>query len=294
MAITASQVKELRDRTGAGMMECKKALVDTNGNIEDAIELMRKSGAAKADKKASRIAAEGCISIQIDLDNKNAAIVEVNCETDFVGNGDEFATFAANVTKRVLTDKPENIEALNQVPISNESKSTIDEVRRAMVVKIGENIAVRRFNNLAASDYIGSYLHGARIGVLVSMEGGSEDLAKDIAMHIAASKPICVSSSDVPADILAKERDIFSAQAKESGKPDNIVEKMVEGRVKKYLAEITLTGQAFVKDPDITIGQLLEKFDAKVNSFIRFEVGEGIEKKEENFADEVMAQVRGS
>ncbi len=294
MAITASQVKELRDRTGAGMMECKKALVDTNGNIEDAIELMRKSGAAKADKKASRIAAEGCISVQIDLDNKNAAIVEVNCETDFVGNGDEFTTFAANVAKRVLTDKPSNIEALSHAPINNESKSTIDEVRRAMVVKIGENIAVRRFNNLAAADHIGSYLHGARIGVLVSMEGGSEDLSKDIAMHIAASKPICVSASDVPADILAKERDIFSAQAKESGKPDNIVEKMVEGRVKKYLAEITLTGQAFVKDPDITVGQLLEKSNAKVNAFIRFEVGEGIEKKEENFADEVMAQVRGT
>ncbi len=294
MAITASLVKELRERTGAGMMECKKALVETNGDIDGAIELMRKSGAAKADKKAGRIAAEGRISIQINLDKKNAAIVEVNCETDFVGNGDELALFADNVTKRVLNDKPNDLKALSQMAIDKESDATIDDTRRAMVVKIGENIAIRRFQNTVATDFIGSYLHGSRIGVLVSMEGGNGDLAKDIAMHIAASKPVCVSESEVPADLLAKERDIFSSQAKESGKPDNIIEKMVAGRVKKYLAEVTLTGQAFVKDPDITVGQLLEKSNAKVSSFIRFEVGEGIEKQAENFADEVMAQVRGT
>lgn len=292
MAITASLVKELRERTGAGMMECKKALVETDGDIEAAIEMMRKSGMAKADKKAGRVAAEGCITIATDDAKKTAVIVEVNCETDFVGNGDEFKGFASGVASRVLSDRPADVEALIALPLGN--GPSIDDVRRTMIAKIGENISVRRFQVVNSNGVVGCYLHGSRIGVVVNMEGGSEELAKDIAMHIAASRPVCVDESEVPADLLAKERDIFEAQSKESGKPDDIVQKMVEGRVKKYLKEVTLLGQPFVKDPDTTVEKLLKAKGAKVVSFTRLEVGEGIEKKTENFADEVMAQVRGN
>jgi elongation factor Ts len=292
MAITASQVKELRQRTGAGMMECKKALVETDGDIEAAIEQMRKSGMAKADKKADRVAAEGAIIIQMDMDRKNAAMLEVNSETDFVSGGDDFKDFANAVCANVLNDKPADLDALSASTL--ESGETVDEARRALIAKIGEKISVRRFENISTSGYLGVYLHGSGIGVVVDMEGGSEELAKDIAMHVAASKPVCVSEEQVDPELLAKEREIFSAQAKESGKPDNIVEKMIEGRVAKYLKEITLVGQPFVKDPDTTVDKLLKANNAKVISFQRYEVGEGIEKAEDNFADEVMAQVRGS
>jgi elongation factor Ts len=289
MAITASMVKELRERTGAGMMECKKALVETNGDIDAAIEMMRKSGMAKADKKAGRVAAEGTVVIKSA--GNVAAVVEVNSETDFVANGDEFQNFAKGIADCILNDKPADVDALNNCKMAD--GNTVDETRRAMIAKIGENIAVRRFKLIEAAGTVGSYLHGTRIGVVVTLDGGDEELARDIAMHIAASRPACISEADVPAEMIDKEREIFAAQAKESGKPDDIVQKMVEGRVKKFLKEITLVGQPFVKDPDTTVEKLLKSKNATVTAFERFEVGEGIEKKQENFAEEVMAQVQG-
>lgn len=290
MAITAALVKELRERTGAGMMECKKALVETDGDVEAAVEHMRKSGLAKADKKASRVAAEGVIVIDISEDGKKAAMVEVNSETDFVSKGDDFNNFSSAVAKNILEGSPADIDALMSMPLLG-ADGSVNDARQALVSKIGENIQVRRFVGLATENQFGAYLHGVRIGVLVELKGGDESLAKDVAMHIAASRPACVSEKDVSEELLAKEKAIFVAQAKESGKPDNIIEKMVEGRIRKYLAEVTLVGQPFVKDPDTTIGKLLESQGAEVISFHRLEVGEGIEKKSENFADEVMAQV---
>ncbi len=294
MAITASMVKELRERTGAGMMECKKALVESDGDIDAAIEAMRKSGQAKAAKKAGRTAAEGVVLIQVSPDSKKAVMVEVNCETDFVAKDDNFVSFANAVAERVLNSDVADVESLMAMPLHEGEDTTIEEARQALVSKIGENMTVRRFTRMDSSGTIASYRHGDRIGVIVDLEGGDEALGRDIAMHIAASKPVCVSEDQVPADMLAKEREIFTAQAKESGKPDNIIEKMIEGRIRKYLAEITLVGQPFVKDPDLTVGKLLEQKNAKVVGFERFEVGEGIEKKKENFAEEVMAQVKGS
>jgi len=292
MAISASQVKELRQRTGAGMMECKKALVETDGDLDAAIEHMRKTGLAKADKKADRVAAEGSITVLTDMDHKKAAILEVNSETDFVSGGDDFANFASQVCTKVLNGDPNDLDSLMAMTLDD--GSSIDETRRALIAKIGEKISVRRFALVNSTSNIGVYLHGSRIGVVVDLEGGSEELAKDIAMHIAASKPLCVSADQVPAEHLAKEKEIFEAQAKESGKPDNIIEKMVEGRVNKYLKEVTLLGQPFVKDPDTTIEKLLKSSNANVVSFTRYEVGEGIEKATDNFAEEVMAQVKGN
>ena len=289
MAITASMVKELRERTGAGMMECKKALVETDGDIDAAIEMMRKSGMAKADKKAGRVAAEGTVVVK-SIPGATA-IVEVNSETDFVANGDEFQNFAKGIAECVLADKPADVEALNSSKMA--SGSTVDETRRALISKLGENISVRRFKLIESAGTIGNYLHGSRIGVVVTMDGGDDDLARDIAMHVAASRPACISEAQVSKDILDKEREIFSAQAKESGKPEEIVQKMVEGRIKKFLKEITLVGQPFVKDPDTTVEKLLKSNNATVTAFERYEVGEGIEKKSENFAEEVMAQVQG-
>ncbi|MDH5259021.1 MAG: translation elongation factor Ts [Gammaproteobacteria bacterium] len=287
--MSASMVKELRERTGAGMMECKKALVETDGDIDAAIEMMRKSGMAKADKKAGRVAAEGTVVIK-SMPGATA-IVEVNSETDFVANGDEFQNFAKGIAECVLADKPADVDALNGCTMA--SGSTVDETRRALISKLGENIAVRRFKLIESAGTVGSYLHGSRIGVVVTMDGGEESLAKDLAMHVAASRPACISEEQVSKDILDKEREIFSAQAKESGKPEEIVAKMVEGRIKKFLKEITLVGQPFVKDPDTTVEKLLKANNATVTGFERFEVGEGIEKKSENFAEEVMAQVKG-
>ena len=294
MGITAAQVKELRERTGSGMMECKKMLVETGGDIDAAIEMMRKSGMAKADKKAGRVAAEGIIVFRASEDGKSGAIVEINSETDFVAKGEGFISFADQVADTVVSTKAADIDALLAGPM-NGAEGTVNETRMALIAKIGENINVRRFANYNSdAGIVGGYLHGVRIGVIVELEGGNADLARDVAMHIAASKPLAISADDVSADVLQKEKEIFSAQAAESGKPAEIIEKMVEGRIRKYLAEITLEGQAFVKDPDTTVGKLLEKNGAKVIRFDRLEVGEGIEKVEEDFAAEVMAQVKGS
>jgi len=293
MQITASMVKELRDRTGSGMMECKKALQEADGNIDTAIENMRKAGLAKADKKSGRVAAEGRVAIEISEDGKSAAVVEVNCETDFVSGGDEFLSFVQAVAKTALVNQPADIAALSEMTLEG-STDNIELVRKAMIAKIGENIQLRRFELLKTENgKFGSYLHGTRMGVLVEMENGTDDLIKDVAMHIAASNPVCVSEADVPAEVLEKEKEILRAQALDSGKPADIVEKMLVGRVRKYLAEITLLGQSFVKDPDKTVETLLADAGAKVNRFVRYEVGEGIEKKQDNFAEEVMAQVNG-
>ncbi len=292
MQITAAMVKELRERTGSGMMECKRALQEVDGDLETAIENMRKSGLAKADKKANRTAAEGLVGIALSDDKKQSAIVEINCETDFVSGGDEFKAFTNAVAACVLANSPADVEALGEMTLDD--GKTIEETRQGMVAKIGENIQVRRFERKSTDGAFGSYNHGVRMGVLVELSKDDGDLIKDIAMHIAATNPTCVAEADVPEEMLAKEKDILVAQAKESGKPDDIIEKMIGGRIRKYLAEITLVGQPFVKDPDQTVAQLLKSKGAEVNSFTRFEVGEGIEKKVENFADEVMAQINAT
>ena len=288
--ITAALVKELRERTGSGLMECKKALQETGGDIEAAVESMRKAGQAKADKKASRVAAEGLVAIGQAAGA--AAMVEINCETDFVTKNDDFRAFAAAVAETALAVGPADLDALLAAPMAN--GQSVEQNRRDCIAKIGENINVRRcvrFSN--PKGVLGSYLHGTRIGVLVELAGGDSGLAKDIAMHVAASRPLCVSADQVPAEVVAKEKEIYAAQAATSGKPANIVGKMVEGRLRKYFDEITLLGQAFVKDPDQTVEKLLAARDARVVRFERFELGEGIEKKADNFAAEVMAQVRG-
>ena len=291
MAITASLVKELRERTGAGMMECKKALVEMNGDIDAAIEHMRKTGMAKADKKAGRAAAEGLVVIKTSSDNKTAAIVEVNSETDFVAKGDDFQSFANDIADKILADQPADLATLLDTKLP--SGETVENTRKALIAKLGENMSVRRFHVIKAQGSLSTYSHGSRIGVIIDVEGGDEELGKDLAMHIAASRPVCVDESQVSKELLDKEREIYAAQAQESGKPADIIEKMVQGRINKYLKEITLLGQPFVKDPDTTVEKLLKSKGAKVHGFVRIEVGEGIEKKVENFADEVMAQVKG-
>jgi elongation factor Ts len=291
--IIASMVKELRERTASGMMECKKALVEANGDMELAIENMRKSGLAKADKKSGRIAAEGIIGAKVSDDGKAVAIVDVNCETDFVAKADDFVSFVNNVTVALLNSDVKTEEQLLAMTLAD--GTVVDEVRRSLVAKLGENITIRRFEKYqTATGGTACYLHGNKIAVIVELAKADNELGKDIAMHIAASKPTCVSEDQVSAELIEKEKEIFSAQAAESGKPADIIEKMVVGRISKFLAEITLLGQPFIKDDKITVAKLLA---AKGNSVIRFsrlEVGEGIEKKEENFAEEVMAQVRGT
>ncbi|MEM7763303.1 MAG: translation elongation factor Ts [Pseudomonadota bacterium] len=287
MAITAAKVKELRERTGVGMMECKKALVAADGDMDAAAVLLRESGQAKADKKAGRVAAEG--RIVIEQVGTTAVIVEVNCETDFVANDDNFQGFATDVAKLIAAERPADVAALMAATLNGE---TVESVRTALVAKIGENIGIRRFEIIDNADgAIGSYTHGARIGAVVAYAGGDEALGKDLAMHVAASAPMCVDEGGVPQETLEAERAILVEQAKGSGKPAEIIEKMVDGRMRKYLAEITLVGQPFVKDPDVTVGNLLKSANASVSAFTRFEVGEGIEKKEDNFAEEVMAQI---
>lgn len=290
--ISATLVKELRERTGSGLMECKRALVDTAGDVEAAIELMRKQGLVKADKKAGRTAAEGRIVLKVTADGKIGAMAEINCETDFVAKADDFVAFADRVLERALEERIDDVERLLAAPAQAGGSVTIDTVRRELVAKIGENVAIRRIA-LFQGDVVAGYLHGTRIGVLVDLKGGDATLARDIAMHVAASRPVAVSEDQVPADLIAREREIFAAQAAESGKPPEIVEKMVVGRIKKFLAETTLVGQPFVKDPDTTVGKLLAGAKASVTRFMRFEVGEGVEKVVADFAAEVMAQVRG-
>ncbi|HEY1892711.1 MAG TPA: translation elongation factor Ts [Steroidobacteraceae bacterium] len=294
MSVPADTVKQLRERTGAGMMECKKALVETGGDIDAAAELMRKQGLAKADKKAARIAAEGVIAIERSADGLTAAMVEVNCETDFVAREQDFRAFAKAVAHRVVADRPQTLEALLQAKL--EGSESIEERRRALVAKIGENIGVRRFAALTAPQHLGAYAHGTRIGALVALQGGNAQLAHDLAMHVAASNPKYLSHREVPSEVLAKEREILTEQAQKEGggKPPEIIAKMVEGRLRKSLGEITLLGQPFVKDPDTTVEKLLKGAGAQVAAFERFEVGAGIEKKQEDFVAEVMAQVKGS
>lgn len=289
MAITAALVKELRERTGSGMMECKKALEATGGDLELAIEELRKSGRAKADKKAGRIAAEGVIMIQTAADGKSAVMVEINSETDFVARDENFLAFADAVAKTALTNQTHDLEKLANLPLADKDL-TVEEARKALVAKVGENIHVRRIVLTNTVAQVASYLHGSRIGVLVEVEG-DDQLAKDIAMHIAASKPLVIAPADVPNDLVAKEKEIYLAQASASGKPQDILEKMVAGKIKKYLDEVSLLGQTFVKDPDTSVANLLTKHRAKVLSFTRFEVGEGIEKEKEDFVEAVMAQV---
>lgn len=292
MSITAETVKQLRERTGAGMMECKRALVETSGDLDAAAELMRKQGLAKADKKAARVAAEGVIVIERSADGLAAAMVEVNCETDFVAREQDFRAFSKAVAERAVADRPQTLEALLQAKL--EGAETVEERRRSLVAKIGENIGVRRFAVLAAPQHLGAYTHGMRIGALVALKGGDAQLAHDLAMHIAASSPRYLSQREVPEEVMAKEREILTEQAQGEGKPPQIVAKMVEGRLRKSLGEITLLGQPFVKDPDTTVEKLLKGAGAQVTSFERFEVGAGIEKKQEDFVAEVMAQVKGS
>ncbi|MBT6274742.1 MAG: elongation factor Ts [Chromatiales bacterium] len=291
MQISAALVKELRERTGAGMMECKRALVDAEGSIDAAVEAMRKSGQAKADKKAGRVAAEGLIGTAVAADGGAAAMVEVNCETDFVAKEGEFRDFVSAVAASVLSDRPADVEALGALPFGDTSQS-IEERRRDLIAKIGENMAIRRFELVEAiGGVVGNYVHGGRIGVLVALQSGPIDVAKDVAMHVAASRPLCLDESQIPAEELERERSIFAAQAAESGKPIEIIEKMVTGRIRKFVNEVTLLGQPFVKDQDQTVQQYLKKAGASVVSFQRLEVGEGIEKKSENFADEVRSQI---
>lgn len=290
--ISAAMVKELRERTGSGMMECKKALVEANGDMELAIENMRKAGLAKADKKSDRIAAEGVISAKVSDDEKTVVIVDINCETDFVAKADDFVGFVNNVTDALLNSDVETEEQLLELKLAD---GTVDEVRRGLIAKLGENITIRRFQKYhTATGGTAFYRHGTKIGVIVELEKADAELGKDIAMHIAASKPTCISEDQVPAELIEKEKEIFTAQAAESGKPADIIEKMVVGRISKFLAEVTLLGQPFIKDDKLSVGKLLSSKGNSVIRFARLEVGEGIEKKEENFAEEVMAQVRGS
>lgn len=291
--ISASQVKELRELTGAGMMECKKALEASGGNIDAAIEELRKSGVAKAGKKAGRIAAEGAIAIVTASDGKRAAMIEVNSETDFVSRDGNFTAFVKAVAETALQSNVQDVAEFAALPLQGHDGRTVEEVRQELVAKVGENVQIRRITTSSTqAATVGTYIHSNRIGVIVELDTENTDLARDIAMHIAATKPIVISPEQVPQEIIEKEKEIYMAQAATSGKPQEIIEKMVVGRLKKFLDEVSLTGQPFVKDPDTTVGSLLSKHRAKVLAFSRFEVGEGIEKTVEDFKEAVMSQVK--
>lgn len=288
MVITASLVKELRERTSSGMMECKKALVETDGDIEAAAELMRKSGAAKADKKAGRVAADGAISALVTEDRKTAVILEINSETDFVAKDENFQSFAGAVVQTLLQQKPASVAELSSLLIAD--GQTVDAARQALIARVGENIQVRRFEIIESEEGIVSYLHGSRIGVLVDSSAETE-MARGLAMHIAAVNPQYVDESEIPADFVEKEKGILMAQAEDSGKPPEIIEKMIQGRLKKFLSEITLLEQPYVRDEDQSVGELLANAGASISGYVRYEVGEGIEKKVEDFATEVASQL---
>jgi elongation factor Ts len=287
MAITAGMVKELRERTGVGMMECKGALTETGGDMEKAVDLLRAKGMAKADKKAGRTAAEGTIAIVMSSDKKRAAIVEANCETDFVGKSDEFNEFANAAAQAALDSNATDIDSLLAAKMAD--GKTVDERRRELIAKIGENMSIRRFEIIETTGAIGAYRHGDKIGVVVNLEGGDEAFGKDLAMHVAASRPLAIDASGVEAETIERERAIAQTKADESGKPANIVEKMVEGAIRKFMEEVTLLSQPFVKDPDTTVGNLLKKNNVTVKHFVRLEVGEGIVKETVDFAAEVAA-----
>ncbi len=288
--ITASMVKELREATGLGMMECKKALVESNGDFKAAEELLRIKSGAKASKAVSRVAAEGLVSVFVSVDGKSGAMVEVNCETDFMAKNDGFIAFARDVAQAVAKNNPADVAALSNVALA--SGGSVEDVRKTLIMKLGENISVRRFVRYSTAGKLAAYLHGSKIGVLLDYTGGNDTLGKDLAMHIAASKPICVSKDQVSKELLDQERKIYSAQAAESGKPAHIVEKMVDGRIAKYLAEVTLLGQPFVKDPDTLVEKLLAAQGATVQAFQMFIVGEGIEKAVVDYAAEVAAAAK--
>lgn len=291
MTVTAKLVAELRDRTGCGMMECKRALVEAGGDIEAAVEAMRTAGQAKADKRADRVAAEGVMVSARSADGKTAVLVEINTETDFSARDEELLGFAHKVVELALKSGATDAETLSNEMLPE--GVTIEQARQAVISKIGENIKIRRMQKAHSADgMVGSYLHGSRIGVLVSMKNGNDVLVKDVAMHIAALRPLVVSGAQVSAEQIALERKIFTAQALESGKPEAIIEKMIEGRINKFIDEVSLLGQPFVKNPDIKVQQLLKEQNAEVLSFVRWEVGEGIEKKVDNFVEQVMAQAR--
>ena len=293
MSITAAMVKELRDRTGSGMMECKRNLKEANGDMDLAIENMRKSGLAKADKKAGRVAAEGMISIKTSDDAKTVVMLEVNSETDFVVKSEDFTGFVNAVTEALLTNNVESNEQLLEMTLAN--GESVDTARRALIAKVGENISVRRFVKYANVDGgTACYLHGGKIAVIIELAKNDSELGKDIAMHVAAVNPTCVSEDQVSEELIQKEKDIFTAQALESGKKPEIVEKMITGRIKKFLSEVTLEGQAFIKDDKMTVAQLAKSKDNTIVRFTRFEVGEGIEKEELDFAEEVRAQAAAS
>jgi len=288
MTVTAQLVKELREITGVGMMDCKKALSETDGDLEKAVEYLRKAGQAKADKKASRVAAEGKILISADTENNRHTILEINCETDFVAKDEKFNKFSDSVLRALTRNSISSVEELSGI---EENGSTIDDERKKLIAEIGENISIRRFSFLNSDNTVGSYIHMGRIGVIVEVEGSQdEDLAKDLAMHIAANNPLYKDQIDVPADELEKEKEILKAQALAEGKPEDIIEKMIQGRLNKYLEQITLYGQPFVKDPDIKVSKLLENAGASIKGFIRYELGEGIEKKKDDFVEEVKKQ----
>ena len=296
MGVTAESVKQLRERTGAGMMECKRALVETGGDLDAAAELMRKLGLAKADKKAARVAAEGVIVVEKAADGRSAAMVEVNCETDFVAREQDFRGFAADVARAAIAARAGAVDALLAARLP--SGEVVEERRRALISKIGENISVRRVVLVDAQGQLGAYVHGTRIGALVVLDGGDAELARDLAMHVAASNPKYLSVAQVPAADVAKEREILTEQAKgdpkNQGKPANILAQIVEGKVRKALSEITLLGQPFVRDDKVSVEKLLAGAKARIAAFERFEVGAGIEKKQDDFVAEVMAQVKGA
>lgn len=289
MAVDAARVKELRERTGAGMMDCKNALVEAAGDLDLAAELLRKAGQAKADKKASRVAAEGAILVASA--SGRHVLVEINSETDFVAKDENFRQFTQIVAEQILARRPADVPGLMALEQAGQS---LEQTRQNLVAKVGENISVRRFEFVESTGTIGAYVHMGRIGVIVELAGGEEALARDLAMQIAAAAPRYVAPDDVPADELAKEREILAAQTAQEGKPEQIVAKIVEGRIKKYLDEITLLGQPFVKDPERRVRDLLAQHSATVRRFWRFELGEGIEKRAEDFAQEVMAQAARS
>ena len=292
--ITASQVKELREKTGAGMMDCKNVLTETNGDEEKAIELLRERGIAKAAKKSDRIAAEGLVDTYISENGKVGAVVEVNAETDFVAKNEEFRNFVADIAKQVALNNPKDVEDLLNEKSIVENDKTVRDVLTNKIATIGENMSIRRFERFETNNLLESYIHGdGKIAVLVEMENGTQELAKDICMQIAAARPEYLDRESVPEERLAKEMEILKAQAMNEGKPEAIAEKIVQGRVGKFYSEICLVEQEFVKDPDIKVGKLVESKGAKIIRFARFEKGEGLEKKQENFAEEVAKQING-
>ena len=291
LVISADTVKRLRESTGAGMMECKNALKEATGDFDAAVQILRKAGQAHAEKRAGRVAAEGVVAVSHDAENKTCVIAEINCETDFVSRDEQFADFVETLMQTLGASDIDDLDALGDLPLAD--GRSVEATRQALIAKIGENIQVRRFERLALTgDCNAWYVHNGRIAVVVDMAGGDDSVAKDIALHIAASSPMCVSADQVSPDAIAKEEDVYRAQAEKSGKPADIVNKIIQGKMRKYLDSVTLTGQVFVKDTDTTVGKFLEKHGATVKAFRRYEVGEGVEKAADNFVEEVMSQAK--